>query len=92
MAKQVQSEIKKMLVRLNDPDGSFTDPTQDITISGKDIHEVESSLHVVMAIQGRCLIQLSELEEKAHYAAKEEEESTDFDKIAVEKEKKGKKA
>jgi hypothetical protein len=97
MAK-VNSEIKKALVRLKDPTGSFTDIDGQF-ISGEGVHEVELSGMVLSCIVGGALIQLGNLEEKAYYAEKEakeaeekEAEKGDDTEGSSEKEKKGKKA
>lgn len=91
MAK-VDSEIKKVLVRLKDKTGSFTD-VDGQSISGEEVHEVELSGMVLMAITGGALIQLGNLEEKAYYEEKAKSEAEkEGNADASEKEKKGKKA
>jgi hypothetical protein len=93
----VKSEIKKMLVRLRDKTGSFTD-VDGQSISGEEVHEVEPSALILMAVSGGALIQLGSLEEKAYYAEKEAKEAEeaannlDDSEGGDVKEKKGKKA
>lgn len=93
----VKSEIKKMLVRLRDKTGSFTD-VDGQSISGEEVHEVEPSALILMAVSGGALIQLGNLEERAYYAEKEAKEAEASKNIEDSegkdevKERKGKKA
>lgn len=82
---EIKNNIRKALVKLRDASGSFTDPTQDNgSVSGDKIHEVEMTGFIAMGIQGRALIQLSELEEKAYYEEKEKAEIALIQEISSE--------